>query len=74
VAVGDYPVADELRALGFAWFDASDPESLRDWLASPADQRETLLAHNREVAVEELSTRRMAEGLESLLAEAGWLP
>ena len=74
VAVGDYPVADELRALGFAWFDASDPEPLRDWLASPADQRETLLAHNREVAVEELSTRRMAEGLESLLAEAGWLP
>ena len=74
VAVGDYPVADELRALGFAWFDASDPESLRDWLASPADQRETLLTHNRKVAVEELSTRRMAEGLESLLAEAGWLP
>ena len=74
VAVGDYPVANELRALGFAWFDASDPESLRDWLASPANQREALLAHNREVAIKELSTRRMAEELKSLLVEAGWLP
>ena len=74
VAVGAYPVANELRALGFVWFDASDPEPLRDWLALPADRQETLLAHNRGVAVEELSTERMAEGLESLLAEAGWLP
>ena len=74
VAVGDYPVANELRALGFAWFDAMDPESLRDWLASPANQREALLAHNREVAIKELSTRRMAEELKSLLVKAGWLP
>ena len=74
VVVGGYPVADELRALGFSWFDADDLDPLMAWLGSPATRRHTLLEANRAVAVRELSLDRMADRLESLLAAAGWLP
>jgi glycosyltransferase involved in cell wall biosynthesis len=73
-AIGTYPVADELRALGFRWFDAADPDPLRAWLAAPDEDRAELLDHNQRVAATELSTERMAAGLGSLLAEAGWTP
>jgi len=74
VAVGPYPVADELRALGFRWFDADEAEAIAAWLDSNADERERWLAEERRVAVEHLSFERMASRLESLLDEAGWLP
>lgn len=70
-AVGDYPVARELRAMGFRWFPTDDPEPLRNHLASPdAD----LLDHNQQVARRELSLDAMTERLASLLTEAGWRP
>jgi glycosyltransferase involved in cell wall biosynthesis len=74
VVVGGYPVAHELRDLGFSWFDADDLDPLRAWLGSPPDQREALLAAERAVAVRELSLERMSDRLESLLSTAGWLP
>jgi len=74
VAVGPYPVADELRALGFRWFAADDADAVRDWLARPEVERRRWLEAERQVAVEHLSVERMADRLELLLAEAGWLP
>jgi glycosyltransferase involved in cell wall biosynthesis len=49
LAIGPYPVAAELAAFGFDWFDASDPAPLARWLAHP-DTR--LIAHNRQVAAD----------------------
>ncbi|MDG2907252.1 MAG: glycosyltransferase family 4 protein [Acidimicrobiales bacterium] len=68
--VGDYPVADELRALGLEWFPADDLGPVRAWLADPDP---ALLDRNREVAARELSLDRMAGRLRALLDEAGWL-
>jgi glycosyltransferase involved in cell wall biosynthesis len=69
-AVGDYPVADELRALGLEWYPADDPEPLRAALISPDRDR---LDHNRRVAVERLSLTAMRDEIAALLAEPGWL-
>ena len=65
---------EELRALGFQWFDTDEPGPLRTWLSAPVDERVELLDHNQQVATTELSMDRMAAGLEALLSEAGWLP
>jgi glycosyltransferase involved in cell wall biosynthesis len=35
LAVGWYPVARELAAFGFRWFDAADPRSLAGWFDRP---------------------------------------
>jgi mannosylglucosylglycerate synthase len=70
-AVGDYPVARELRELGFRWFDGADPTSLGRFLASPDPD---LLDHNREVVRIHLSLDVMTDRLGRLLDEAGLLP
>ena len=69
VAVGPYPVADELRSLGFEWFPTDTPEPLAAFLAHP-DQ--ALLDHNRALAVEHLSLDAMAIAIAELLSDAGW--
>jgi glycosyltransferase involved in cell wall biosynthesis len=69
--VGDYPVADELRALGFQWLPADDPAPLAAWLAAPEPD---VLAHNRSVAEAHLSLAAQTEALRTLLDQAGWLP
>jgi len=71
VAVGPYPVGAELRALGFEWFDAHDPEPIARFLDAPD---ESLLERNRAVAVEHLSLEVMTAKLRALLDDAGWLP
>jgi len=71
-AVGDYPVAEELRsAFGFEWFDPDDVTALDRFLRQPDD---ALLERNRERAVEHFSTERMTADLRALLDDAGWLP
>ena len=72
VAVGHYPVAAELRGLGFRWFDPDDVDALRDWLRSGPD--ESLLDHNQRLAREHFSFESMRDELGTLLADAGWLP
>ena len=47
LAIGSYPVAAELAAFGFEWFDAADAAPLSRWLGQP-DTR--LVAHNHHVA------------------------
>ena len=71
-AVGDYPVAEELRSVfGFEWFDPDDVTALDRFLRQPDD---ALLERNRERAVEHFSTERMTADLRALLDDAGWLP
>lgn len=70
-AVGDYPVAAELRALGFEWFPCDDPAPLRAFLASPDT---ALLDHNHAVVRERLSIEVMTEHLAHLIDDAGWMP
>lgn len=71
VVVGSYPVAEELRALGFRWFSLDDLDAVTRWLSDPDPE---LLDHNRQVAVEHFSLERMARRLHDLLDAAGWLP
>lgn len=73
VAVGPYPVAEELRSLGFRWFDCgvSGTEALAAWLRDPDD---SLLDCNQKAAREHFSLEVLDECLWSLLEEAGWLP
>jgi mannosylglucosylglycerate synthase len=69
VAVGTYPVGDELRALGFRWFDPERPAELDAFLRRPDP---ALHHHNASVAREHLGLDRLGEDLRRLLA--GWVP
>ncbi len=70
-AVSDYPVAQELRELGFEWFLPSDIDAIRAELAAPDLDRR---ARNRRLAHEHFGTDAIASQLRALLADAGWLP
>ena len=71
VFVGNYPVADELRGLGFHWFASEDTEAMGERLKDSAGLN-NLLEHNYQIASRELSFKKMAQRLENLIIEAGW--
>ena len=65
IAVGTFPVARELAAFGFHWFDAADPGPLRAWLADPDPE---LLDHNEAIARAHFGTEALARRLAPLVA------
>lgn len=69
LAIGRYPVARELAAFGFRWFDAEGSAAISRWLSS-SDRR--LLDHNREVATTHFSMRGLPGQIASLLRRSGW--
>jgi glycosyltransferase involved in cell wall biosynthesis len=71
IAVGHYPVAAELRALGFRWFEPGDAAGLASFLASPD---EGMLDLNEQLARRHFSYATMRDRLRTLLEDAGWLP
>jgi glycosyltransferase involved in cell wall biosynthesis len=73
VSVGDYPVATELRAFGFDWFDPGDVEGIRTALTHPTDPVAVArLDRNERIARTSFSLPHMAAQLVALLDEAGW--
>jgi len=71
VAVGAFPVAEELRALGFRWLPTDDATPLAQVLARGADPAD--LAHNHRLAREHFSLARLRHDLRELLTDAGWM-
>jgi glycosyltransferase involved in cell wall biosynthesis len=75
VTVGTYPVADELRALGFEWFGPDDVEGVARALDRPEDPAVVaMLDRNERTARVHLGTERVRAELSALLDEAGWCP
>ena len=66
--VSRYPVAEELRALGFGWFDPDDLDTLRTHLATEDSE---LLQHNRRVVEQHLSPEVIGAQIADLLAGMG---
>lgn len=69
LALNEYPVATELRAHGFRWFDLDDVAAVKAFVASPDEE---LLEHNQAVARKHFSLRSLPGDLRSLMAGAGW--
>lgn len=73
--VGHYPVSDELRAMGFRWFEPDDAGSVRAVLSDPGAPEVTdVLDANERLAVERFSLQRVRADLLAVLDAAGWLP
>jgi mannosylglucosylglycerate synthase len=64
LAIGPYPVAAELAAFGFEWFDAADSGPLARWLANP---EERLLVRNHDVATQHFNLADLPARLSRVL-------
>jgi len=64
LALGNYPVASEIRAMGFAFFDPLEPAGLESFLSSP-DQ--SLLEENRVLAGAHFDIATLPAAIDDLL-------
>ena len=64
LAVGDYPVLDELRAFGFRWFHHEEVAAIRRFLLDPDV---TVLDHNEAVAKENFLLAGLPDALRGVL-------
>lgn len=69
IAVGRYPVLDELVALGFELFSAYEPAGVAAWIAAPDLSR---LDANLAVARRHFSLGELPARLEAAFATVGW--
>lgn len=73
VSVGNYPVAQELRAIGFQWCDPDDIDSIERALKDPEDPAViAVLDHNQHLARTRFSLSELERSLQAVLDEAGW--
>ncbi len=70
VVVADYPVAEELRRLGFEWFYPTEIPRIAEFLATPDQQ---LLRRNHELAAQHFSMETIGQEVKTLLEKSGWL-
>jgi mannosylglucosylglycerate synthase len=66
LAIGPYPVADELLAFGFRWFPLDRPDDLATWLST---REPTLLDHNAAVADRYFSLRNLPGAISRVLPD-----
>jgi hypothetical protein len=69
LAVGRFPIVDELAAFGFSWFPSDDPGPLGAFLEHPDFE---LLDRNKAVATQHFSVDALAGRLAEVLQHAGW--
>ncbi|HXX90263.1 MAG TPA: hypothetical protein VEI83_08580 [Acidimicrobiales bacterium] len=69
LAVGRYPVAEELASLGFRWFPSDDAGALGRHLDAPDDE---LIEHNAAVADAHFALRDLPDRIGAVLSAAGW--
>jgi glycosyltransferase involved in cell wall biosynthesis len=69
LAIGSYPVASELAAFGFRWFDSAVPGPLAEWLAHPDDE---LLDHNHRIAATHFNVADLPARLAKVLDSLPW--
>jgi hypothetical protein len=69
LAVGRFPMVEELAAFGFQWFPSDDPTPLGTWLKHPEPD---LLDRNYAVALQHFSVDALAGRLAGVLRRAGW--
>jgi hypothetical protein len=72
VAVGHYPAAEELRAMGFDWPSSDDPVKLRELMRDEVS-RMRLIDRNEAVARRYFTTTATTRQLGQLLSSRGWL-
>jgi mannosylglucosylglycerate synthase len=74
LAVGTYPVAEELRRFGFIWFDAEEPAALEALLSGPQQVRDEIADYNHALARKHFSEERLARDIAGVLDSVGVPP
>lgn len=72
LAVGAYPVLDELRAFGFEWLSVNEPDAVAAKLADIEAGDTSMLDRNHQLAREHFSLAALPDRLRQLLSTRGW--